>query len=145
MGRHVEREILSALIDGELEPAQRRTVHEHLQSCDDCREALEEFGQIHGMIGELPRLVAPAAFVSSVAVREPRTGIAERMRAGLWAGRRRWATIAVSTAAVATTLAGLVVPERTEPVPVGAFVERHASIHAEVEPGAQVVFTANGR
>ena len=62
--RHVEREILSALVDGELTVEERRFVHEHLQQCDPCREAAEEFAHIHGLVGELPQLVAPESFVS---------------------------------------------------------------------------------
>ncbi|HYZ91622.1 MAG TPA: zf-HC2 domain-containing protein, partial [Actinomycetota bacterium] len=96
--QHVEREILSALIDGELDLEERRFVHEHLQECDACREASEEFAHIHGMVGELPRLIAPESFVS--AALRPRT----HSRAGSvarWAlgGRRRWFVAGFAAAA----------------------------------------------
>ena len=142
MRRHVEREILSALIDGELDVEERRYVHEHLQECAACREASEEFGHIHGVVGELPRLVAPAAFVSRVM--EPRRSPSVRsIGAALMSGRRRWAIVGSAVAAIAITVAGLVAePARTEP-PVDVFIERHVNVHTDVEAGAQVLISVN--
>lgn len=144
MGRHVEREILSALIDGELDADERRYVHEHLQECSACREAAEEFGHIQGIVGELPRLVAPAAFVSDVM--EPRRRPDARTIAStVWSGKRRWVIAGSAVVATAITLAGLVTPpERSEP-PVDVFIERHVSVHTGVEPGAHVLIAVNGR
>lgn len=142
MGRHVEREILSALIDGELAPDERRLVHEHLQTCEQCREILDEFSHIHGLVGELPRLVAPESFVSEV-LEPPRVAVHRAAAARALSGRRRWVIGGAVGAAIAITLAGLVTPAPAEPVPVGAFVERHVGVHSGVEPGAQLVFTVN--
>lgn len=141
--RHVEREILSALIDGELEPDERRLVHEHLQECDQCRELLDEFGHIHGLVGELPRLVAPESFVTGVL--EPvRTPVHRAAAATILGGRRRRFVVGgLAAAAIATTLAGLVTPQAGDAVPVDAFVEQHVSVHTGVEPGAQVIFAVN--
>src|SRR4051812_40146377 len=108
--RHVEREILSALIDGELSPDERRFVHEHLAECADCREVYDEFTHIHGMVVELPRLVAPEAFVSDA--------LRPRRRAGsiLLRGKRKWVAGGLAVGAIGVTLAGLFVPERaTQP------------------------------
>jgi anti-sigma factor RsiW len=136
MSRHVEREILSALIDGELPADERRLVHEHLQSCPACREAVEEFTQIHGMVGELPRLIAPAAFVSDVA---------QQVASAALSGRRRWVALGVATTALGISLAGLATAPRADETPVNAFIERHVSTHVDVEPGAQVLIAVNGR
>ena len=144
MRRHVEREILSALIDGELEPEERRMVHEHLQSCEECREILDEFGHVHGLVGELPRIVAPESFVSAV-LEPPRVPVHRKAAATMLRGRRRWIVAGVAAAVIGTSLAGLVTPAPADPVPVTAFVERHVSVHSGVEPGAQVLFTVDGR
>ncbi len=144
MKRHVEREILSALIDGELDPAERRMVHDHLQTCEECREIVEEFGQIHGLVGELPRLVAPSAFVSEV-LEPPRVPVHRAAVEKALSGRRRWVVGGVVAAAIATTLAGLVTPAPADPLPVDAFVQQHVTFHSGVEPGAQVLFTVDGR
>jgi anti-sigma factor RsiW len=144
MKRHVEREILSALIDGELEASERRLVHEHLQTCVECREIVEEFSQIHGLVEKLPRLVAPEAFVSDVLV-PPRQAVHRVAVDTAFRGRRRWVTIGVVSAAAAMTLAGLLTPAPTDPLPVDAFVDRHVSVHSGVEPGSQILFTVNGR
>jgi predicted anti-sigma-YlaC factor YlaD len=144
MERHVEREILSALIDGELTVDERRLVHEHLQSCDECREIVDEFSHVHGLVGDLPRLVAPESFVTDVLV-PPRVPVHRVAARRALAGKRRWVLAGLAAAAIATTLAGLVVPAPADPVPVGAFVERHVGVHSGVETGAQVVFTVDGR
>jgi anti-sigma factor RsiW len=144
MQRHVEREILSALIDGELASAERRMVHEHLQSCDECREILDEFGHVHGLVGELPRIVAPESFVSA-ALEPPHVGVHRKAVSTILRGKRRWVVAGVAAAAIGTSLAGLVTPAPADPVPVTAFVERHVSVHSGVDPGAQVLFTVDGR
>lgn len=145
MSRHVEREILSALIDGELSADERRMVHEHLQSCPACRETVEEFTQIHGMVGELPRLVAPAAFVSEVVERPVRRPVAQQVASVAFSGRRRWVAVGAAAAALGISLAGLATPPPAEQAPVNAFIERHVSTHVGVEPGAHVLIAVNGR
>ena len=132
---HVEREILSALTDGELGPSERRYVHEHLQQCEACREAAEEFAHIHGLVGELPRLVAPESFVSEAL--RPRT----RSRLSwAWSGRRRWVVCGLAAAAVGVTLAGLVVPEPSSEPPVDELIARHVSVHTGADSSGQVLF-----
>lgn len=144
MRRHVEREILSALIDGELSADERRMVHEHLQGCPACRETVEEFTQIHGLVGELPRLVAPAAFVSHVVERPARSPVASVANVA-FSGRRRWVALGLGAAAVGISLAGLFTAPPATDAPVNAFIERHVSTHVGVEPGAHVLIAVNGR
>ncbi len=144
MSRHVEREILSAMIDGELEADQRREVHEHLQTCAACREAVEEFTQIHGLMGGLPRLVAPESFVSTVLER-PTRSVASRIAGVALSGRRRWITIGVAVTAIGISVAGLFVSPPAEEPPVNAFIDRHVSTHSGVEPGAEVLFAVTRR
>ena len=139
-GRHVEREILSALIDGELSPQARRFVHEHLQTCAACREAADEFGHIQGMVGELPRFVAPESVVSN-ALRSPRPSIGQR----LFGGKRKFVAGGLAVSAIGITVAGLFVPERATTPPVDVFFERQVSLHAGEESGAQVLFAVNNR
>lgn len=145
MSRHVEREILSALIDGELSPDERRMVHEHLQSCAACRETVEEFTQIHGMVGELPRLVAPASFVTDVVERPVRRPVARQVATVALRGHRRWVAVGIAATAIGISLAGLATAPQAEETPVNAFIERHVSTHVGVEPGAQVLIAVNGR
>jgi anti-sigma factor RsiW len=139
-GRHVEREILSALIDGELSPQERRFVHDHLQECAACREAADEFGHIHGIVGDLPRFVAPESLVSK-ALLPPRKTVASR----LLGGKRKFVAGGLAVTAVAITVAGLFVPQRATTPPVDVFFERQVSLHAGDETGGQVLFAVNDR
>ena len=86
---HVEREILSALIDGELTTEEQHFVHEHLQQCDACREASDEFAHIHGMIERLPPLIAPEAFVRAALQPSRRTRVRIFVARVLGSRRRR--------------------------------------------------------
>jgi len=139
-GRHVEREILSALIDGELSPSERRFVHEHLQECADCREVADEFTHIHGMVTELPRLVAPESFVSD-ALRPPKPSVASK----LLGGKRKFVAGGLAAGAIGISVAGLIVPQRATTPPVNVFFERHVSLRSGEESGGQVLFAVNHR
>jgi anti-sigma factor RsiW len=141
---HVEREILSALTDGELGPEERRYVHDHLQQCEACREAAEEFAQIHGLVGELPKLIAPESFVSAALRPRERTLTGA---VGAWAvrGRGRWFLAGIAATATAVTLAGLAAPAPATEPPVDQFIARHVSVHSGAESGGQVLFAVNNR
>jgi anti-sigma factor RsiW len=45
---------LSAYIDGDLEPVDRRAVEEHLAGCGECRQVLEELRAVVSKAGDLP-------------------------------------------------------------------------------------------
>ncbi len=142
--RHVEREIISALIDGELSAEERRFVHEHLQSCEACREASEEFMHIHGMVGELPPLVAPESFVSN-ALRSRKSSRAARVTSWSLSGKKRWVVVGVAAAATVVTLSGLATPSPATEPPVDQFIARHVSIHSGSAAAAEVLFAVRGR
>jgi len=141
--RHVEREILSALLDGELDATERKFVHDHLQECDACREAAVEFGAVKGIVGELPRLVAPEAFVTgALGRRQSRTRSAA---AAAVRGRRRWVIAGVLATALGVTLGGLVAPHPSMQPPIDIYVARHISVSDGVDDGGQVLFAVHGR
>lgn len=141
MNEHVDREILSALVDGECSPEERRYAHEHLQDCASCREAASVFGAVQGYVAELPRLVAPESFVATVL--EPRElGGGQRLRE-VFRGPRRYAAVAVVAAGLAVSLAGLATPPPQEDPPVEMFMMRHVSVNDGSHVGGQVLFAVN--
>jgi predicted anti-sigma-YlaC factor YlaD len=141
--RHVEREILSALLDGELGSAERKFVHDHLQECEACREAAVEFGAVKGIVGDLPRLVAPESFVSRALAR--RRSRARSAASAAVRGRRRWVVAGVLATAVGVTLAGLVAPRPSSQPPIDVYVARHISVSDGIDDGGQVLFAVHPR
>jgi anti-sigma factor RsiW len=141
--RHVEREILSALLDGELDAAERKFVHDHLQECEACREAAVEFGAIKGFVGELPRLIAPESFVSGALDR--RSSRVRGVASAAVRGRRRWVLGGAAVAAAGITLAGLVAPRPSSQPPIDVYVARHISVSDGVDDGGQVLFAVHAR
>jgi anti-sigma factor RsiW len=140
--RHVEREILSAMVDGECGADERRYVHDHLQECDGCRELAEEFGLVQGLLTGLPRLVAPESFVSDALEphSSPRTVVRRTFR-----GRRRYVAAAAAAVAIGVTGAGLAAPPPSREPPVDVFLTRHVSVSSGNGVGGEVLFAVNGR
>ncbi len=58
-------ENFSAYVDGELTPAERAHVDEHLATCMQCRVALERFRRTVGRLNSLKR-TAPVSFLENV-------------------------------------------------------------------------------
>jgi anti-sigma factor RsiW len=58
-------EAFSAYLDGELGPAERAHVDEHLATCMQCRVSLERFRRTVGRLGSLKR-TAPVTFLENV-------------------------------------------------------------------------------
>ena len=56
----------SALLDGELEPAERAQVEAHLATCADCTAELAALARTLGMLHALPAARAPLGFVDRV-------------------------------------------------------------------------------
>lgn len=142
MSDHVPPEVLSALVDGELGPDERRAVHEHLRECDGCRSTAAELGTVRRFVGALPPLLAPEAFVADVL---------RRTRSPMWAvrramhGRRRLVAAALAAAAVGVSVAGLAVPPEQPEPPVDVYMARHTSVSAGNHVGGQVLFAVNNR
>src|SRR5919199_1642583 len=60
-GAHV-RDELSAYLDGELAPAARQAVDEHLAACAECRAELESLRQTRDLLRALPPVAPPRSF-----------------------------------------------------------------------------------
>jgi anti-sigma factor RsiW len=58
-------ESFSAYLEGDLAPAERTRVEEHLATCMQCRVSLERFRRTVGRLGTLKR-TAPGDFLASV-------------------------------------------------------------------------------
>jgi len=56
------QELLSAYIDGMLEPSVQNTVERHLEHCPACRQEAQDLKIIVGLVQELPLLEPPAEF-----------------------------------------------------------------------------------
>lgn len=132
---HISREVLSSLVDGECSSSQRRTVHEHLQGCAECRQCVKEFTEVQSLVSRLPALVAPSALVEAALHQD------QRSRASL----RKRLVLAGAAAATLITLGGLASPaERNQP-PIDTFVSRHVGVNAGNQVSGEVLFAVTSR
>jgi anti-sigma factor RsiW len=75
MNRHIKN-LISAYMDGELSPRQQLQIDEHLESCAECRQAVEQEQSLSSLLAAWPAPPArtsPAVFTSQVRLRLPRT------------------------------------------------------------------------
>jgi anti-sigma factor RsiW len=142
MNDHVSPDLISALIDGEVGPDERRLAHEHLVECGDCRRTMREYTSVRGMVAGMRRLAAPQALVSA-ALYPP----ARPLDAFRWAvrGPRRYVLAAAAAAAVAVSLGGLARPAGERELPVDVVVARHAGVSAGNDVIGQVTLAVTGR
>ena len=66
MNCHDARELLSALVDGELTPDEQTRVEAHLAQCADCRKEHERLGATITLLRTMDRPRAPVGFVDRV-------------------------------------------------------------------------------
>ncbi|MBO4915015.1 MAG: zf-HC2 domain-containing protein [Oscillospiraceae bacterium] len=69
MNHEEYRDLLSALLDGELDEAQRASALAHLDECEECRAYYAELCAVHDAIAELEPETVPAGFAESVMAR----------------------------------------------------------------------------
>jgi hypothetical protein len=60
------RELLSALLDDALSPAERQAIDAHLRTCAECARELTELRETVALLERLPPVHAPAGFVDRV-------------------------------------------------------------------------------
>jgi anti-sigma factor RsiW len=137
MNEHPPRDVLSALVDGECAPEERRWAYEHIGGCNECRRTVAEFTSVRGLLGDLPSLVAPQDFVNRV--------LAPRRTWAPLRGRRRYVAAAAASVAVVVSLAGLAAPPESEEPPVDVFLTRHVGTQDASRVGGQVLFAVHGR
>ena len=139
---HLDPDLLSALVDGEVGVEERRDAHAHLQECASCRQTLESYGAVRRMVADLPRLAAPESIVAAALA--PETGAAAFVRR-TFRGPRRYVAAGLAAAALAVTVAGVAVPADEQRAPVDVFVARHAGVSAGNSVSGQVIFAVTGR
>jgi len=106
-------DLLSALLDGELDGAESARVGSHLETCPACRAELAGIGAARAWVRDLPPV-------------EPPFGFYDRMLRPA----RRWARAAVAAIAAGAAASVAVVtlsapPERPVTPPVGRLVDTH--------------------
>lgn len=84
MNFHIRDEVLSAYLDGEVEPGRERSIEDHVASCLTCRQRLASLRGIALELRRAPRLAPPTDLLQQVrrrATEQPLPGTFE----GLWA------------------------------------------------------------
>ena len=111
MRNHEEyKELLSALLDSELDEAARAEVLAHLETCDECRTYFAELTAMHDALGDQEEIDVPAGFARGVLLRlheesEPRAWAAKEP--GKRTAWRRWTALAACAAVVVLAVTAL--------------------------------------
>ncbi len=119
---------LEALVDGELEAPERRSVERHLDECAACRDRFDLALAVKQELGALPSLDAPREVVEAVlgvarsdSSRSATSAARDRRRWSAWRSVLRPLPVAAALAAVLAAALWLV-PRRIEEVPVDGSV-----------------------
>jgi anti-sigma factor RsiW len=133
------REHISALIDGEVPPAEARRTFEHLEGCAECRD-LERKMRVVGIGVARTAGVAPADFREKLYARMEAEDLLPRRRS-LFVFSLRWAAVPLAAAA-ALALFQLVSPEKgkdaVSPLERLPHVARRAPVTEAPAPAAPV-------
>jgi hypothetical protein len=66
MSFHIRDEVLSAYLDGEIEPARERSVDDHVASCEECRARLAALRGVMLELRRAPRLQPPPVLAHQI-------------------------------------------------------------------------------
>lgn len=84
---HLDDELLSSFLDGELPRRQAATVEDHLEHCAGCRAELDGLRRVARSLGRLERAAPPPLLAGRVqrrvALAEREPGLLEKLEAGL--------------------------------------------------------------
>jgi hypothetical protein len=83
---HPDEELLSAYLDGVLEPDEVTEVREHLVTCASCRARLEELRLVQEVVRTLPFVEPPFGFYERTLRRGPRPSSTSSQRFGITVG-----------------------------------------------------------
>ena len=102
---HIDGELLSAYLDGQVKPDELRRVETHLGTCPACQSELASLRQTVTMLHALPRVPVPRAFTLS----EAQVGLRRPAPAGAptWFGGMARGLAAVSAVALVAVMAAV--------------------------------------
>jgi len=103
------QKLMTVAVDGELTPARRRELDEHVAGCNECRAELAATETLFGALGSLPQEAEVPAPVEAATIRRMRIAAAEERERK----ERRWGWLPVPVlAAAGVTALALVITLR---------------------------------
>lgn len=139
-GSHVDVELLSAYLDAQVTPGERRRIEAHLAECAACRHELAALRQTVTLLQALPRIAVPRAFTLA----QTQVGLHRSARQPAWRGGMLRGLAAVSAVAVVAVLTAALLRDgdRRSPVELARVV---APTAAALETGARDAATVQVR
>lgn len=127
---HPDPELLSAYLDGEVDPAEAASVAGHLPGCEACRLALGDLADARSLVRHLP-MVDPG--LSEMSTSELAVVVPLRR------GRRRKAVwVSAAAAAALVAVLGLTGGGEQPTIDLGSVADQHVA-RATVDPGVLTV------
>jgi anti-sigma factor RsiW len=97
---HIDTELLSAYIDGEVTAKEAARVEHHIAVCQGCAEELASLRWTVGLLQQVPAVPVPRSFVVRAADLEPEPGRSGRLLPGWLVNGLQWATVATAILAI---------------------------------------------
>lgn len=104
MDCNTSQSMLSALLDGELSPLERDSLHEHLSGCAACRRELDELKRVDAAFQDMTPVLAPESFERDVQAAIQRSRAAQTRHT---VTRRVWPYLSAAAAAVILIAGGV--------------------------------------
>lgn len=110
---HEVNDLLSAYIDGMLDPSEHALVAQHLEECSLCRQECRDIKDVVQILNDLPLVIPPAGFREELRGRlkglgqKSKTGIITKLTRGKWSGVLAVAASLALTVGVAGAFYGL--------------------------------------
>jgi anti-sigma factor RsiW len=127
-------DLLSALLDGELEYSEAAGARAHLQGCPFCRAELDATAATRALVRALPMVDPPPGLIDDVLSRPAAVVPIAAARTHARGTRPLAALAGVAAAAALVVLSLSPRPPRTATPPVSTFVDAHATSSSDSDP-----------
>lgn len=138
---HLSGDLLSAFLDKELNAADAESIKAHLQTCEECVQALDALHSAKRVLSAAPERTMPADLAEAMKIRFSRPSLADRLRS-LFPRTRWWMPVSFALASVSLGVF-VFVRTNTSALPLEPLLAAHSRYTAENVSGQTDIAASN--